>query len=368
VVYVADTRRALMDLAGYFRRLHNVRVAAVTGSAGKTTAKDMMASIFARVYRTKKTIGNFNNDIGMPLSIFRLAPEDEMLVLEMGMNHAGEIRKLSLAGAPDVAIITFIGDAHIENFENREGILHAKLEIVEGLRPGGKVILNGDDPLLTGPIAREKTAGLHVMYPSSDNILEAVPIGLTGTRCVFEWKGVTVPVTVPLPGMHMVKNALLAAVAALEMGVPPQEVTRGFDDFAPPAGRLTVEALAGMTVINDVYNANPQAMNEGIAVLCKEAGRRVAILGDMAELGHVAQARHHEVGCAARATGIDMLIAIGPLSKSIAEGYGAGAVHFDTAAQFLDEWRSLLQAEDVVLVKASRSMAFEKIIDAFGSA
>jgi UDP-N-acetylmuramoyl-tripeptide--D-alanyl-D-alanine ligase len=366
-VYVANTRQALMDLAGYYRRLHGVRVVAVTGSAGKTTTKDMMASIFARVYRTKKTMGNFNNDIGMPLSIFRLETDDKMLVLEMGMNHGGEIHKLSLAGVPDIAIITHIGDAHIENFENREGILHAKLEIIDGLRPGGKVILNGDDPLLTGAISREKTQGLEVLYPSSANILQADAIGLTGTRCLFSWNGTEIHVTVPLPGAHMVMNALLATVAALEMNVPADEITRGFDDFAPPAGRLTVEQIAGMTIINDVYNANPQAMCAAIDVLCKEQGRKVAILGDMAELGQVGPERHRDVGEAARKAGVDLLIAIGPISQNIADGYGTGALHYHTVEQFLTKWRDLLHEGDIVLVKASRSMQFEAIIEVLGA-
>ena len=171
LIYVSSTRRALMDLAGYYRRLHHIKVVAITGSAGKTTTKDMIACVLARKFKTKKTLGNFNNEIGLPLSIFQLTHSDEVLVLEMGMNHANEIHALSLTGAPDIAVITHIGDAHIENFTNREGILHAKLEIVDGLKPGGTVILNGDDPLLTGEIAAEKTALFEVLCPSSKNIL-----------------------------------------------------------------------------------------------------------------------------------------------------------------------------------------------------
>jgi UDP-N-acetylmuramoyl-tripeptide--D-alanyl-D-alanine ligase len=163
LIYVSCTRRALMNLANYYRRKHNIKVVAITGSAGKTTTKDMIADILSQKFRTKRTIKNFNNEIGMPLSIFQLEAGDEVLVLEMGMNHANEIHELSLAGVPDIAVITHIGDAHIENFENREGILHAKLEIVDGLREGGTVVLNGDDPLLTGQIAAEKTASFNVL-------------------------------------------------------------------------------------------------------------------------------------------------------------------------------------------------------------
>ena len=376
LIYVASTRRALMDLAGYYRRLHDIKVVAITGSAGKTTTKDMIYHVLARKFKTKKTLGNFNNEIGLPLSIFQLDAHDEMLVLEMGMNHAGEIHELSLTGAPDIAVITHIGDAHIENFENREGILHAKLEIVDGLKPGGTVILNGDDPLLTGNIAAEKTNPFNVLYPNSKNIVKSEQIGLQESRCHFNWNGHDIHLTVPIPGAHMVMNALLAAVVGMEMGISPDEIANGFDDFTPAGGRLTVETANDMTIINDVYNANPAAMNEAIKILCKQNARRVAILGDMSELGHVADARHREVGEFAAEAGVDLLVAIGPLSRHIYEGFHAVddnecrnirrdskaiAMHFATSAEFLTKWQELLKPGDIILVKASRSMAFEEI-------
>jgi len=367
LIYVASTRRALMDLAGYYRRLFDVVVVAITGSAGKTTTKDMIAHILARKFKTKKTFGNFNNDIGLPLSIFQLEQGDEVLVLEMGMNHAGEIHELSLTGAPDIAIITHIGDAHIENFENREGILHAKLEIIDGLKPGGVVILNGDDPLLTSMAAAEKVKNFEVLYPGTENILQAEPIGLQESRCSFSWRSKNVDLTVPIPGAHMVMNALLAVVVGLELGVAPSELSNGFDDFAPAEGRLTVETANDMTIINDVYNANPAAMKEAIKIVCRQTARTVAILGDMGELGAVAEARHLEVGEFAAACSVDLLVAIGPLAKHIYEGFlaaqGTGrAEYFTDSAEFLAKWKEFLKPGDVVLVKASRSMAFENIV------
>jgi len=364
LIYVESCRRALMQLAGYYRRLFDIKVVAVTGSAGKTTTKDMIYHILARKYKTKKTQGNFNNDIGMPLSIFQLAPGDQMLVLEMGMNHAMEIHELSLIGAPDIAVITHIGDAHIENFENREGILHAKLEIVDGLSPGGTVVFNGDDPLLTGPIAAAKIKLLKALFPSSANIKSVNTVGLQESAAHFNWQGQDVYLTVPLPGAHMVMNALLAAVVGIELGVPPVEIAKGFDDFIPPGGRLSVEMAGGKTIINDAYNANPAAMRESIKILCNQPSRKVAILGDMNELGHVAEDRHLEIGAFASQMGIDLLIAIGGLSKFMYYGFvGENKMYFKTVEEFLPLCGELLKPGDIVLVKASRGMAFERIIE-----
>ena len=363
LILVESTRRALMELASYYRRIHNVKVVAITGSAGKTTTKDMIYHVLARKYRTKKTLGNFNNDIGLPLSIFQLEPDDEVLVLEMGMNHAMEIHELSKVGMPDIAVITHIGDAHIENFENREGILHAKLEITDGLKPGGTVIFNGDDPLLTGAIAINKVKPYKIQFPSSLNIISVTSVGLQESSCHFNWLGHDIKLTVPIPGAHMVMNALLAAAVGIEMGVPPVEISNGFDDFIPPGGRLTVETVGNMTVINDAYNANPAAMRESIKILCSQLSRKVAILGDMNELGHVAKERHLEIGAYAAEMGIDLLIAVGPLARFIYEGSNIeNKLYFPTVDEFLANGNQILRPGDVVLVKASRGMAFEQII------
>ena len=368
LIYVQSTRRALMQLAGYYRRLFDIKVVAVTGSAGKTTTKDMIYHVLARKYRVKKTLGNFNNDIGMPLSIFQLCEGDQVLVLEMGMNHAAEIHELSLVGAPDIAVITHIGDAHIENFVNREGILHAKLEIVDGLKAGGTVILNGNDPLLTGEIAAQKTALFEVLFPSSSNIIEITNSTLLETSAHVHWQGHDINLTVPLPGAHMVMNALLAVAVGIECGVSADEIAKGFEDFIPPGGRLTVSEMGGITVINDAYNANPAAMKESIKILCRQPSRKVAILGDMNELGQVAPQRHAEIGAFAAESGIDLLIAIGEMSRHIYDSFnGLHKLHFATVAEFLQQKECLLLPGDVVLVKASRGMALEQIIDSMGN-
>jgi len=425
VIYVKSTRRALMDLAAYYRRRHNIQVVAITGSAGKTTTKEMIANILARKYKTQKTMGNFNNDIGLPLSIFQLTPEDEVLVLEMGMNHGGEIHELSLTGAPNIAVITNIGDAHIENFENREGILHAKLEILDGLSLNGTAIFNGDDPLLTGKIAMAKAAHFKLLTPNSANIMSMDEVKIAGGKAHFNIRGQDIHINVPLPGAHMVKNALLAATVGLELGLTPEEIAQGFDDFTPPGGRLGIIEHNGMTIINDVYNANPASMQEAIKVTVSQEGRRVCILGGMNELGQVSETRHKEVGQFAADMGINLLITIGPMAWWVNEGFysailqrqrdqgrtgnqplldenaerlfdmprrtvsikpstthGLGelgrilsqtdkyedtppqmALHFETIADFLNQWPDILRPGDIVLVKASRGMAFEDVIN-----
>jgi len=385
----------------------------------------MIAHVLASKYKTKKTMGNFNNDIGLPLSIFQLTPEDEVLVLEMGMNHGGEIHELSLTGAPNIAVITNIGDAHIENFNNREGILHAKLEILDGLSLNGTAIFNGDDPLLTGKIAMAKAAHFKLLTPNTSNIKSMDEVNIAGGQAHFEIDGQDIHLNVPLPGAHMVQNALLAATVGIEMGLTPAEIAQGMSEFQPPGGRLGIMEIAGMTVINDAYNANPASMQEGIKVTVSQDGRRVCILGGMNELGQVSEPRHKEVGAFAADMGINLLVTIGSMAGWINDGFYEAilkrqrekgrtgnqplldenaerlfdiprrtvglktnaepgleelgkilrqnaqledappqmALHFETVDDFLKEWTDILQPGDVVLVKASRGMAFENVIN-----
>ena len=367
-IVVSCTRKALLDLAAYHLEVISAKVIGITGSAGKTTLKDMIAGILAKKYRTKKTIGNFNNDIGMPLSVFELELSDEVIVLEMGMNHAGEIAPLSRAAKPDMAVITNIGDAHIENFKNREGILHAKLEIVEGLKKTGCAFFNGDDPLLTGPIAGKKISGLNVYFPKSENVIATKPLGLLGTECHFNWQDSDVRVKVPLPGSHMVTNALLATAVCLKLGCSPEDIAAGFKDFQASAGRLNIINAGGMTIINDVYNSSPDALKGSLKILSEQSGRKVAIIGDMLELGHMAKKRHKEAGVFAAELGIDVLITSGDLARQLHESFSAvskegAAFHFESKGDFIAKKGDILADGDIVLVKASRGAKFEEITE-----
>ena len=368
-ILVRCTRQALLDIASFYLGTFDVKVVGLTGSAGKTTTKDMLASVLSKKYRTKKTIGNFNNDIGLPLSVFGLEKGDEVIVLEMGMNHAGEIRKLTKAAKPDVAIITNIGFAHIENFKDQNGILQAKLEIVEGLKNGGSVFLNGNDPLLAGEDAVKKTEGMSVFHPGEENVKSVKSLGLSGSECHFCFDGKDVFVTVPLPGSHMVTNALLTCAVCLHMGMSPEEISHGFLEYEPTLGRLNVIQANKMTVINDVYNASPDSVKNALSVLAREGGRKVAILGDMLELGDYAKKLHEEVGIYAASLGIDVLVTIGSLAKHMFDGFtsikGAGenAKAFETKSDFLAVSEKILKACDVVLVKASRGAKFEEITE-----
>ncbi|MCL2456385.1 MAG: UDP-N-acetylmuramoyl-tripeptide--D-alanyl-D-alanine ligase [Defluviitaleaceae bacterium] len=369
LIYVNSTRRALMQIAAFYRKIHDgLKVVAVTGSAGKTTTKEMLAAILSQKYKTKHTIGNFNNDIGLPLSIFRLERDDEILVLEMGMSRAGEIRELSLIGAPDIAIITHIGDAHIENFENREGILRAKLEITDGLR-NGTVILNGDDPLLTSEIAAKKISRYKKIFVCEKNIFSSQEKNFCETNAIFILRDEEIKITLKIPGAHMLKNALLACAAALELGVSPAQISAAFENFSPPDGRLRVFEKHEMTVIDDVYNANPASMREAIKILCRAKGRRVAILGDIFELGKLAETRHREIGAFAAQEGVDFLVTIGKFSRHMHDAFAENAensarenLHFDSLDEF--EIFAHVKKGDTILLKASRGMKFEKILHA----
>jgi len=392
-IKVADTRQALLDLAAYDRARFKGKAVAITGSAGKTTTKEVIASVLSQKYKTLKTIGNLNNDIGLPLTLLRREPDHEAMVLEMGMNHMGEISVLSRVGKPDICLITNIGDAHIENLGSREGILKAKSEIFEGMKEGGTVILNGDDPLLSGlpPVPhagktiycrikdenKPAAEGEFRMTISNRELPPGYWItadlisrnGLRGTTCTLEWKtdDSNIPgaagIIIPLPGDHMIMNAMMAFAVGLEMGVHPMDISNGIRNFQPANNRMAITEANGMTIINDVYNASPSSMKAAIDTILNEPGRKVCILGDMFELGGHAEPLHKEVGEHAAKRKIDLLITIGPLSRHTHEAFTGEAKHFETKESFIKEWQNHLKTGDTVLIKASRGMALESVVE-----
>ncbi len=375
-VKVRSTQRALRDLARWYKKQFDIPFVCITGSVGKTTTKDMVAAVLREKFRVHKTNGNFNNNIGLPLTLLRLAKEDEICVLEMGMNHAGEIEYLSEIVEPDVALITNIGDSHIENLGSREGIFHAKCEIFSHMDPGGTVILNGDDewlatlkgklPFSTLFVGRGEGLDYRATQVDSD--------GESHLTCQVTTPRQSFSLCIPALGAHMVYPALMAAAVGELFGMTGEEIARGVENFLPTKMRMNVLRLSGdVVVLNDAYNANPQSMRAAAAVLGDARGRRkVAIVGDMLELGPSSDLFHRAVGGSFAELGTDCLIAVGDLARYLAEGAreaGLGEVyHFDSQEQAMPTILSQLQPGTTILVKASRMMAFERIVEALTAA
>lgn len=366
VVKVDDTRLAMGKIAAYYLAKLNIPTVAVTGSVGKTTTKDMLASVLSQHFNVYKTQGNLNNDIGVPLTIFSLLPEHTAAVIEMGMNHFNEISYLANIVKPDIAVITNVGVSHIENLGSREGILKAKCEIFEGLKEGGTAIVNGDNDMLA--TLRDKVDNL-VFFgtnPSfelyADNIKER---GIDGIDCTIHSGGTAFDVSIHTPGRHMVSNALAAAGAGFALGMSADEIKCGIESFEPTKMRMDIIRTGKLTIINDVYNSNPVSAKAAVDVLAAAQGKRCAILGDMFELGDYAADLHCDLGRYTAEKGIDEIICIGEISKNMYNGAKSireDGVHYFAAVE--DFFKSSVITEGMtVLVKASRGMHFEKITD-----
>ena len=368
-VKVRSTHRALRDLARYYRKRFSIPFVAVTGSVGKTTTKDMTAAVLGTKYRVLKTEGNFNNEIGLPLTLLRLDHSHEICVLEMGMDHAGEIDSLSELVEPDVALITNIGDAHIENLGSREAIFAAKCEVFRHMGPDGLAVLNGDDPLLATLRGKLEQRTLFVGSGAGlDYTASNVDTG-DGTRlsCNIRTPLAQFQAEVPALGEHMIYPTLMAAAVAEHFGMSANEILQGIRAFLPTKMRMNVVRCPGdLILLDDAYNANPQSMRAAAAVLGDAHGRRkVAVLGDMKELGVNSQLFHCTVGGYFAQAGTDRLIAIGDMARYIAQG--AAEAGLEQASWYPD----LPQAEDAllrevrsgatILIKASRAMEFERV-------
>ena len=371
-IVVRDPRKALGDIARQERMRLNLKVVGVTGSVGKSTTKEMIAGILSRKYRTGKTPVNHNNDIGMPMAILALPEDTEVAVLEMGMNHFGEMAYLTSIAAPDIAVITNIGTMHIEHLGSREGILHAKLEILQGLRPGGKLVYNGDEPLLWNLRGTGRTAPLY--------------FGLENPACTVrcpqmqEWEGrteltvaageTTFQVGLPVEGRHFVYDALAAVAVAQLLEVPTAQIQQSLAAFQSMEGRQEIYEAGGYTIIQDCYNAGPESMAASLAVLGKRAGRRIAVLGDMLELGVCTQAEHYRVGRIA-AGKCDLLLALGKNAGRVVNGAITGgmrpldAMAFDNAQDLIDALRARAKPGDSLLFKGSRGMKMEQVLNLF---
>ena len=365
VIYVEDTLKALQDLAHYKRINQQVKVVGITGSVGKTSTKDMIASVVSTKYKTLKTIGNYNNDIGLPLTILRLQ-EEEVMVLEMGMNALNEIALLSQIARPDIAVITNIGSSHIGNLGSRENILKAKLEIIDGIKQDGQLIVNGDNDLLRKYYQEKPQTSYQVIcygYQNSNEIM-ATNLDIQETRSSFDHKQTRF--TVNVAGAHFVSNALASIAVGEALNIALEDIKKGIETFELTKNRSDIlELNKGITIIDGTYNANADSMKASLDVLSNYKDRRkIAVLADMLELGEYTVSLHEEVGKHAFKKDIDMLIAIGELSKSIIKGAN-GLKHCywfmnkEEAFRFLME---IIDYNDVILLKGSNAMKLKEVV------
>lgn len=384
-IQVEDSRIALGRLAAWQRARMPAKVAAITGSNGKTTVKEMLAAILTAAVGAEgvlATAGNLNNDIGMPLTLLQLAPQHRYAAIEMGMNHPGEIAYLTELARPDVALVNNALRAHLEGLGNVEAVARAKGEIFAGLKDDGIAVINADDAYAT--LWRE-LAGPHRVISFGFAEGADVRIEDQGARGKEQGEPGTLPLapsplrlktpagpietTLQVPGIHNQRNAAAAAAAALALGIEVAAVARGLADYAGSKGRLQVHpCIHGATLIDDSYNANPDSMAAAIQVLATRPGQRILVLGDMGELGPDAAALHREVGERARAAGIDRLLCLGEMSLHMVQGFGQPApvaMHFERIEELLAEIECALGSDVSVLVKGSRFMKMERVVQSF---
>lgn len=377
-IQVESSTKALKDLAKLYRAQLDIMVVGITGSVGKTSTKETIASVLSQKYKVLKTLGNFNNEIGLPLTIFRLREDDEIAVLEMGISDFGEMSMLTDIAKPDICVITNIGLCHLENLKTRDGILKAKTEIFEGMNPKGFAVLNGDDDKLITvkdvygkePVffGIENKSGVY-----ADNIKNLGLEGISAT--IHNLYGIAcVDVHIPVAGQHMVYNAMAAAAIGAKLGLTAEQISAGIENIENIAGRNNIIKANKMIIIDDCYNANPVSMKASIDVIDSAKGRKVCILGDMFELGDDEKKLHYDVGQYLAARSIDILLTVGELSKNIAEGASdyikqhnpnssLEIKSFDGKESLMDFAKGFLREGDNILVKASHGMKFSEIVE-----
>ena len=363
-VRVDDTLAALGQLAAAWRRQCGTATVAITGSNGKTSVKEMLATILATQGETLYTHGNLNNHIGLPLTLLRIHPKHRFAVVEMGANHPGEIAALTAIARPDVAIINNAGAAHLEGFGDVAGVARAKAEIWQGLGDNGVAVFNADD--VHAGLWRELAAAHQQLGFGIDAAQADVRASDIDAQCFsLQTPLGSARVHLPLPGRHNILNALAAAAAATALGIDIAAIASGLQRVKPVAGRLALRtAASGATVIDDSYNANPASLQAGLAVLQQCHGTHILVLGDLAELGPDAQQIHQQIGQQARTLGIDALYATGPMSRYSCEAFGNGGHHFDTIDALVAALRSRLSMGTTALIKGSRSAGMERVSEA----
>jgi UDP-N-acetylmuramoyl-tripeptide--D-alanyl-D-alanine ligase len=368
---VKDTTRALGDLAAYHRRRFPVSVVAITGSSGKTTTRGMTSDILSRRFTVLSTAGNFNNHIGLPLTLLKLEREHKWAVLELGMNHSGEIERLSEICQPNIGVITTIGTAHLENFTSPDGILQAKAEIFSHIHPEGKALLNMDEPKL---LVLSKRLSVPViwfgLHPGARVRARQVETRSSGTTFFLDLPDETVEIRLPVAGAFMATNALAAATVGFALGLAGDEIKAALEQFTPVKGRMNViETARQIHLVDDTYNANPVSMAAAIQTLAKikEDHRGILVIGDMLELGTKSFALHKNIGEIAAATGMQALYVTGEFASAVAQGAVArgmdpGRIFVGDRQAICEHLKISLRKGDWVLVKGSRAMGMETVV------
>ena len=371
-IRVRSTAQALKDIAEFYLQQMDIPVIGITGSVGKTSTKEMIASILEQKYRVLKTAGNFNNELGLPLTIFRLREEDEIAVLEMGISDFGEMHRLAKVAKPDTCVITNIGTCHLENLGDRDGVLRAKTEIFDFLSEDGHIVLNGDDDKL---IRVQNVRGVKPVFfglESGDCFAGDIrSLGLEGTSCRIHTPEGSFETVISRPGNHMVLNALAGTAVGLIYGLTLEQIDRGIRALQPIEGRFRILKTDHATLIDDCYNANPMSMEAGLQALSQAKGHRTAVLGDMKELGGEELKFHAQIGKYAADCGIEQLLAVGPLSRAMVQaakeevsqtGRRMEIAWFETLDELLACVKDRIPEGDTVLIKASHSMHFERVL------
>lgn len=368
-IQVESCYQALKDIAGFYRIICGTKIIGITGSVGKTSTKEMVASVLSRRFNTLKTQGNFNNEVGVPLTLFRLREEHELAVVEMGISEFGEMARLSHIVKPDICIITNIGQCHLENLGDRDGVLKAKTEIFTSMAKDGTVYLNGDDDKLAQ--ITEVNGRKPVFFGTNDgcdvyaeNILQK---GLEGTYFDAVAGDKRIALHMPVPGMHMVVNALAAVAVATGLGMGDEEIAAGINNFTPVGGHSNIKKTDKFIIMDDCYNANPVSMKAAIDVLSCAETYKIAIIGDMFELGANEKIMHFDIGAYAVQKGIDCIICTGTLARqyvagALAKDENHNVLYYENTEQLLKMLGSIVKEGSQILVKASHAMGFERVV------
>lgn len=364
ILLVENVQTALEQIAAAYRETLSIPVIGITGSVGKTSAKEMIAAVLEQRLRVLKTDKNLNNQIGVPMTVSRIEPGHQAAVVEMGISDFGEMRTLARIVRPTIAVFTVIGHAHLEFLHDREGVFRAKTEMLEAMDENGLVLVNGDDDLLQKLQCRQKFLRFGLGEDCDIRARDARVDAKGHTDCVIEYGPRRLPVHIPAFGQHMVYAALEGAAVGFVLGLSDEEIARGIAHYETVGRRAAVTETGKLTLVDDCYNANPDSVKCGVDSLLELPGRHVCIMGDMLELGPQERAMHRDVGAYAAERGIDLVLCSGPLGAEIAAGAGERGRWFAAREELIAALPELIREGDRVLVKASRAMRFEEIAEA----